>query len=153
MPGSKSHPVGVSIPNTLGILGEPSIHGKGCLTVAELVAQSSFKPIEKQIILFIISQQIRCECCMEKHAKSITDPALSQKMKQALETHRLLDAPHLDVLQDFLQEMIKNNGQISANKIQAFLKAGYSGKNLMELMTMLEINTISNYSDHLVVGA
>lgn len=152
MSDAKSHPAGVSIPHTLGILGEPTIGGKVCLTLSELVAQSSFNTVEKQIILYIISQKMRCDCCMGKHAKSIADPAISQTIKQALDTHRSLEDPRLEVLHRFLQEIIQNHGQVSAKTIQAFLKAGYSKKNLMDLVTMLEINTISNYSDHLVIG-
>ena len=55
----------------------------------------------------------------------------------------------LEALRDFTLLMLRNRGNASDAEITAFLDAGYTHRNMLEVVLGMAQKTISNYVNHL----
>ncbi len=63
--------------------------------------------------------------------------------------HFACQVPKLRALSTFTRTMFITRGRPSAEDVELFLKAGYSERQVLEIILALAVKTMSNYSNHL----
>ncbi|HEY1212224.1 MAG TPA: carboxymuconolactone decarboxylase family protein [Bryobacteraceae bacterium] len=112
--------------------------------------ESSFTPAEQELILLVISRVNECTYCMAAH--SMIALAVSKTPEQAVNAIRadgVIDDPKLHALADFTRVMVLSRGRPSDGDLGAFLAAGYTEQNVLEIILAIAVKTISNYTNHL----
>lgn len=71
-------------------------------------------------------------------------------MIEALRTNQPLNNPKLETFRQFVALLVEKRGWASEEDIATFLTAGYTPKNVLELVVGIGQKTISNYVNHLV---
>lgn len=138
-----------AVSDTSGLLGEPLIVAKDYLSLTELILQSDFQLIEQQLILFILSQEIKCDYCMLVHKDEIEVELMSDQIQAMRQEEKSFQNVRFFALHEFLQQLIVYKDLISTEAIQTFLNAGFTQKNAMELSMALSMKAISNYTKHI----
>lgn len=69
---------------------------------------------------------------------------------QAIREGEEIDDPKLRALAQFTGTMVVSRGNPTQSELDSFLSAGYSEKNVLEIVLAIGIKTFSNYSNHLL---
>ena len=106
-------------------------------------------PGEQQIVLLAASKENDCRYCTASHG------ALAQFFANvpgdailAIENGSPLSDPKLNALVNVTKQLVSRRGYVPRETINAFLEAGYSKDQLLEVLVGVGLKTISNYFDH-----
>ncbi len=113
-------------------------------------ALSGFSPAEQEVVLLAISRENGCTYCVAAHS------FLADKMSgvpaavtDAIRDGRPIPDARLAALHDFTRTMVVKRGLPDAADVGAFLAAGYSERQILEIVLAVAVKTISNYANHL----
>jgi uncharacterized peroxidase-related enzyme len=137
------------VPNLLATLA----HSPSALRVyftADLGFQhGTLTPGEQQIVLLAASKENACRYCTQSHSAlarffaNVPGDAII-----AIENDQPLSDPKLNALVNLTRQLVSHRGHAPRDTIDAFLAAGYSKDQLLEVLVGVGLKTISNYFDH-----
>jgi uncharacterized peroxidase-related enzyme len=110
---------------------------------------SGFTPAEQEVVFLTISHENGCEYCMAAHSmvgekmSGVPAPVLN-----ALRAGLPLPDARLRALSVFTRIMVAGRGKPAGRDLQAFLAAGFSERQVLEIILAIAVKTISNYSNH-----
>jgi uncharacterized peroxidase-related enzyme len=112
-------------------------------------ARSGFTPAEQEVIFLTISFENACDYCMAAHSfladtRSHVPPGVTEAIRNGTEVP---DA-RLRALSEFTRAMLLSRGRPTAEEASSFLAAGYSERQILEIILAISIKTISNYTNH-----
>lgn len=111
---------------------------------------SNFSAKEQQIIFLTISYENGCEYCLAAHATVANFSArLEHEITDAICNDTEIPEKKYQVLAEFTREMLWSRGRPSTEKANEFLAAGYTEKQIMDIILAISLKTISNYTNHL----
>ncbi|MGC8485978.1 MAG: carboxymuconolactone decarboxylase family protein [Candidatus Baltobacteraceae bacterium] len=112
--------------------------------------ESGFSPAEQEVVFLVISYENGCDYCMAAHSTiADTQSRLAPEVTDALRSGKPLPDAKLDALAVFTRTMFSKRGRPSQEDVSAFLKAGYSEKQVLDVILALATKTLSNYSNHI----
>lgn len=138
------------IPNLYGMMAESPELLKAYRQMADLFDATSLSPVEKNIVWLTVSYNNSCHYCMAIHSMVGKMYKLPEEMIEALRTNQPLNNVKLETFRQFVALLVEKRGWASEEDIATFLAAGYTPKNVLELVVGLGQKTISNYVNHLV---
>jgi len=112
--------------------------------------QSSFTPVEQEVIFLAISHENGCNYCMGAH--SFVADNMSKVPTEVTDSIRnnvtVLDHK-LAALVQFVTTMVRKRGLPTNDDVEEFLSSGYSENKILEIILAISVKTISNYSNHI----
>ena len=137
------------LPNLLGTMaGAPSLL-KGYLALNELFSQTSLNPVEQQVVLLTVSRENECSYCVSAHSKIAGMHKVPENIIKALRDNTLLPDSKLETLSKFTQAVVSSKGWPQKSELDAFLQAGYSTQQVLEVVLGVGLKTLSNYTNHI----
>ena len=70
-------------------------------------------------------------------------------ISEALRDETPLPTAHLEALRTFTLEMVRQRGEVSEAQVQTFLDAGYTKRQVLEIVLGIAQKVMSNYTNHL----
>ncbi len=138
------------IPNLYGNLAEAPTALQGYFDLSAQFNQTSFTPVERQVALLAISTENNCEFCVAAHSVIARKVAkVPDAVVDALRAGTNLPDAHLNALAAFTRAVVRERGFVSASAIDAFLRAGYTRRQVLEVVLAVSMKTLSNYANHL----
>jgi len=137
------------IPNLYKIMAESPEVLKAYNQMNQLFMETSFSPVEKNIVWLTISHTNQCHYCTAIHSMVAQMFKLSEEMIEALRNGQPLQDTKLEALRKFTTLLVEKRGWASDDEVQVFMEAGYSQKNVLELIVGIGQKIISNYVNHL----
>lgn len=110
---------------------------------------TSFTDEEKTVVWQTINVENECQFCVPAHTSMAKAMKVSDAVSNALRDETPLPTAKLEALRDFVLLMVRNDGNVSDTEIATFLEAGYTHRNMLEVVLGLAQKTISNYVNHL----
>jgi uncharacterized peroxidase-related enzyme len=110
---------------------------------------SAFTPTEQEVVLLAISRFNGCTYCVAAHSAGADRARVPAEITDALRAGQPLPDAKLDALATFTTAMVATRGLPRRDDVQAFLDAGYSEADILQILLALAVKTISNYSNHL----
>lgn len=138
------------IPNLYGIMAESPEVLKAYTQMNQFFNETSLSPVENNIVWFSTSQSNSCHYCTAIHTMVAKMFKLPDDMIEALRNNQPLADIKLEALRQFTALLFEKRGWASDEEVDAFLAAGYTRKNILELIVGIGQKTISNYVNHLV---
>lgn len=137
-------------PNLIGVLAEAPAAAKGYAVVAEAFEASSLSPVEQQVVLLSVSFENACHYCMAAHSTVAGMVGMPEDVLEALRNGRKIERdPKLETLRATTRKLVEKRGWLEDSEVQAFLDAGYTQGQLLEVLVGVAQKTISNYTNHL----
>jgi len=137
------------VPNLAATMAESPALLNGFLALRGLYAQTEFTGGEVQVLSLTAAFENDCSWCMAFH----TAMALKEGVdRQAVDALRRGDPPadqRLAALSRFARAMVRNRGAVDAPTQQAFLAAGYSTRQALDVVMGLAFSLMANYAAHL----
>ena len=137
------------IPNLEGIAAEAPALLKGSMALWDLFESTSFTKTEQQIIYLTINYENSCNYCMAAHSGLAKAIGMSQENIEALRNGTLMPDIKLQALRHFTQQMVKTRGWVEDSEVEAFMKAGYSKQQVLEVILGIAIKIMHNYTNHI----
>lgn len=130
--------------NSPGLL-DTYLHGYGLLR-----AESSFTPVEQEVIFLTISRENGCHYCMAAHSfVADTMSKVPPEVTEAIRDHNPISDIRLAALNGFTVTLVKSRGLPARQDVEDFLAAGYSERHILDIILAIAVKTLSNYSNHL----
>lgn len=113
--------------------------------------ESGFTAAEQELIFLSIARFNECTYCVAAH--SFLAGAVSKTPEQAVQAVRNdfpIEDAKLAALSAFTQTMVSSRGKPTPDQLAAFLAAGYTESNVLEIILAIAVKTISNYANHVL---
>lgn len=137
------------VPNLLGTMAETPELLKAYLAVGALFDQTSFTPIERQIVMLATSYENDCEYCMGAHTAIASMQKVPDEIVQAVRDGRPIADPKLEALRRLTSAVVVSRGWPNEADIAAFHRAGYGHAQVLEVILGIGLKTFANYVNHI----
>jgi AhpD family alkylhydroperoxidase len=121
----------------------------GFLAVRGIYEGGTFTPGEVQVLSLTAAYENDCAWCMAFHTFMALNAGVSAESVEALRAGEPPVEPDLRALSDFARTMIRERGAVSERDLTAFLGAGYTQAQAMEVVLGMAFSLMANYAGHL----
>jgi uncharacterized peroxidase-related enzyme len=136
-------------PKLHGILAESPAALIGYDTLFGLVAGSSLSAIEQQVAYQAINVFHGCEYCTMGHTYLSRAAGMDEATVAALRADMAPADARLAALWNFARSVVETRGMSGDAAVDAFITAGFTRANVLDVVTIIATKTISNYTNHL----
>jgi uncharacterized peroxidase-related enzyme len=112
--------------------------------------ETAFTPCEQEVIFMVISRENGCEYCMGAHS-FIADnmSGVPEDVTNAIREGVTIGDHRLQALATFTKVLLNTRGLPTQDEVEGFKHAGYSERQILEIILAIAVKTLSNYSNHL----
>ncbi|MAS43440.1 MAG: carboxymuconolactone decarboxylase [Rhodobacteraceae bacterium] len=114
-----------------------------------LFQETSFTPTELNVVWLTINVEHACHYCVPAHTGIAKRMNVGDAVIEALRNETPLPDPKLEALRTFTLALVRQRGEMEDAQVQTFLDAGFTRKNVLEVVLGLSQKVISNYVNHL----
>ena len=137
------------IPNAMGILaGSPPVLNS-YLSLDAAVKECKLEADDIQVLILAVSHENACHYCMAAHSMQAQMANVDDSDLKKLRAGEALDNPRHNALANFGRAMIQKRGWVGQDDVQAFLNAGFTKANIMDVVLVVAMKTITNYTNHI----
>lgn len=138
------------VPHLLGVLANAPVALEAYQTLTAINARGSLSAEEREVVQIAAAVGNDCGFCVAGHTRIVTAKlAMDSADLEGLRTGGGLATPRLDALASFTREVIHHRGQVSDAALQAFLAAGFSQGQALEVVLGVSLATLCNYANNL----
>jgi uncharacterized peroxidase-related enzyme len=138
------------VPTLHGTLAESPEALEAYTTLFALVGRFTLAPAEQQVGFLAVSVMHGCEYCVAGHTHLARSVAMPEPTLQALRRRQpIADSPRHQALRIFCEAVVRERGLAGDAAVDAFIAAGFTRRNVLEVVTIIATKTISNYTNHL----
>jgi AhpD family alkylhydroperoxidase len=137
------------VPTLHGTLAESAPVLDAYQTLFALGQKTGFTPAEQQLIYIAISVYHECEYCVAGHTYLARMSKLEEAAIQSLRNGTPIADARLQALRVFVEGVVRERGFVGDHAVDAFMAAGYTKANVIEVMLFIATKTISNYVNHI----
>lgn len=118
-------------------------------TIHELFVNSSFDKDEITVVWQTVNVENACHYCVPAHTGIAKSMGVDDAITNALRDQTPLPNAKLEALRDFTLKLVRDRGQVDDASVQAFLDAGFTKRNILEVILGYSQKVMSNYTNHL----
>lgn len=138
------------VPKLHGHLAESPLALTAYDTLFGLVAaHSTLSPIEQQVAYLAINVMHQCEYCTAGHTYLSRSVNMDEAAIAALRNEAPIPDAKLQALRVFTEAVVRERGFVSDAATAAFVAAGFTKAQVLEVVTIAATKTLSNYTNHL----
>jgi len=137
------------VPNLAATMAESPALLNGFLALRHLYAQTGFTGGEVQVLSLTAAVENDCAWCVAFHTAMALKECVDREALDALRRGDAPAHPRLGALSGFARVMIRNRGPVDPATHQAFLAAGYSPQQALDVVMGLAVSLMANYAGHL----
>ncbi|MFM2623813.1 carboxymuconolactone decarboxylase family protein [Vibrio owensii] len=138
------------LPNLHAVLAEAPATYKAYNKTFELfMKNTTLSPLEQQVVFMTSNFENNCHYCIPGHTWMMKAGKMPDEVIEALREGTPIPDAKLQALHDFTKELLDNRGHIGDDRLQAFLDAGFTQRQALEVLTGLAAKLISNFTNAL----
>tara|TARA_B100000676_G_scaffold16050_1_gene14277 strand:+ start:386 stop:961 length:576 start_codon:yes stop_codon:yes gene_type:complete len=132
-----------------GMLAESPEALRGYKALSDAFDDTTLSDDEKTVVWQTINVEHECHYCVPAHTFMAKAMKVSDELNDALRDETPLPDARLETLRDFTLILVRNRGHATDPEIKAFLDAGYTRRNILEIVLGISEKVLSNYVNHL----
>lgn len=138
------------LPKLQATLAESPVALKAYDDLFGLVAsEASLSPAEQQVVYQAINVFHGCEYCTAGHTFLSRKAGVPEDAIQALRNRTPIADARLEALRSFAEQVALTRGFAGDAAVEAFIAAGFTRAQVLEVVTIIATKVISNYTNHL----
>ena len=137
------------IPGLYAVLAESPEALKAYVELGKIFGQSSLSDEEKTVVWQTINVEHECKFCVPAHTLVAKLMKVDEAITNALRDKTLLPNEKLEKLREFTLILVRNRGKASEEEVSAFIEAGFTRKNILEVIIGISQKVLSNYTNYL----
>lgn len=111
--------------------------------------QTSFDKDELTVIWQAINVEHECRYCVPAHTGIAKMMKVDDAITEALRNETSLPNERLEALRSFTLAVVRDRGNVDKDAVQAFLDAGFTKRQVLEVILGVSQKIMSNYTNHL----
>lgn len=137
-------------PNLYAVFAESPVAISTYLYVSgQLKEHGALTPEEQQIVMLAVSEANGCDYCVAAHSMMAAMNRVPEETIRELREGKEPACPKQAALVRFAKAVIEHRGWVPENEQEAFLAAGYGTRHVLDVLSILALKTLSNYTNHL----
>lgn len=116
----------------------------------DLFSKSTLTPHEQQVVYLTSNFENNCHYCMAGHSTLAKMIGMDAGVIAALRAGTPLSDAKLEALHRFATIVVRERGFVPDADVDAFLAAGYTRQNVLEVILGVATKVMSNYTNHIV---
>ncbi|MBS8262115.1 carboxymuconolactone decarboxylase family protein [Roseibium polysiphoniae] len=137
------------IPGLHAVMAEAPSLLEAYQQVHELFANSSFNDDELTVVWQTVNVENECHYCVPAHTGIAKSMGVDDAITNALRDQTPLPNARLEALREFTLKLVRDRGNVDDKAVQAFLDAGFTKRNILEVVLGYSQKVMSNYTNHL----
>ena len=137
------------VPNLHAVMAEAPGLLEGYQRLHQLFLDSSFNDEETTVVWQTINVEHECHYCVPAHTGIAKSMKVDDAITDALRDETPLPTAKLEALRDFTLSVVRDRGNVNDDAVQAFLDAGFTKRQVLEVVLATAQKVMSNYTNHL----
>jgi uncharacterized peroxidase-related enzyme len=136
------------VPNLYGVMAAAPPLLEAYQALGSLFEKTSLTTTERQIVMLATSYENGCEYCVAAHSAIAGMQQVPAAVVEALRTGQAIADPKLEALRRFTAAVAATRARPSEADTAAFVAAGYTPAQILEVILGVGMKTLSNYTNH-----
>lgn len=137
------------IPNLHAVMAEAPGLLEGYQRLHQLFTETSFNADEQTVVWQSINVEHSCHYCVPAHTGIAKQMKVDDEITEALRNETPLPTAKLEALREFTLSVVRERGEVGDSAVRQFLDAGYTQRQVLEVVLGVAQKTMSNYVNHL----
>lgn len=138
------------VPNLHRVLAESPAAHEAFITLNKLTTtKTTLSPVEIQVVLMTSNFHNRCHYCMAGHSMIMGMMKVPQDIISALREGEPIADTRLEALRTFARQLLEQRGHVGDDAVKAFLAAGFTKSQALDVLVCLSAKLISNFTNAL----
>ena len=137
------------VPNLHAVMAEAPGLLEGYQRLHQLFLDSSFDDEETTVVWQTINVEHACHYCVPAHTGIAKSMKVDDAITDALRDETPLPTAKLEALRDFTLSVVRDRGNVNDDTVQTFLNAGFTKRQVLEVVLATAQKVMSNYTNHL----
>lgn len=137
------------LPNLFAYMAEAPVTIEAYLALNELIGKSSLTPAQAQAALLAVSVENDCNFCSVAHRALGKKAGVDTQTIEAILANSEIENAKDRALVHLTQTIVRQRGWVPEETLQTFFAAGFTKQQVFEVILVVTIKTLSNYSNHL----
>ncbi|MCF8481361.1 MAG: carboxymuconolactone decarboxylase family protein [Rhodospirillum sp.] len=138
------------IPGLHATMAEAPALLEGYKVLHKLFAEeTSFDKDELTVVWQTINVEHECHYCVPAHTGIAKMMKVDDAISEALRNETPLPNAHLEALRTFTLRVVRGRGDVTDAEVEAFLEAGFTNRQILEVVLGVAQKVMSNYTNHL----
>ncbi len=133
------------IPNLYATFAESPAVLEGYLALSANLDKGALSGVERQLAEIAVSTENQCTYCVAAHSTIAWMFKARPEIVTAVRTGAPVPDAKIDALVTFTRAVVRNKGVAPEMAVAAFLAAGYSKAQLLEVVGHVGLKTLANY--------
>ncbi|NQY80783.1 MAG: carboxymuconolactone decarboxylase family protein [Candidatus Caenarcaniphilales bacterium] len=142
------------IPNLTKLMSaSPALLNSYWETQLNILEQGSLSAEEVNIVETVIAHENKCQYCVAGHTAFSKNPIFKNKEEdiEAIRNDKAFTDEKLNSLRDFSLAVLKHKGRVSDEEFEAFIKAGYTRAQALDIVTCIAAKVMSNFANQIAL--
>jgi AhpD family alkylhydroperoxidase len=136
------------VPNLAAAMAESPALLEGFATLRAIFQSGTFSPVEREVLSLTNAVENGCNYCRAIHSTFALKVGAPDDVVRRLRAGASPSDPKLKALVDFGRAVVRDRGHVPPETFQAFLDAGYTKAQALEVLLGLATSIIANYAGH-----
>jgi alkylhydroperoxidase family enzyme len=132
-------------PNLIAVMAEAPEVLAGYKELFKRFSQTSLSPLEQHLVMMVVNVENNCDYCVPWHTFMMVGADMPAQVIEGLRNNTLLGDDKLEALRTFTRELVLQRGEVGDDRLQAFLAAGYTQQQALEVIMGVAVKVMSNY--------
>lgn len=138
------------IPNLQANMAESPQLLAGYSQLWDLFSKTSLSTTEQQVVYLTTNFENECHYCMAGHTMLARMQKIDPAIVAAIRNGTPIGDARLEALHNFVGTVVRERGFAGDAAVEAFLAAGFTRQNVLEVVLGVGVKTLSNYTNHIV---
>lgn len=137
------------IPNLHAVMADSPQHLEAYQKLHELFQQTSLSVVEQTVVWMAINVEHACHYCVPAHTAIAHMQKVNAGLIESSRNGAPLEDEKLEALRRFTLKVVRQRGVVSEEDTNAFLAAGYTRRQILDVILGVAQKVMSNYVNHL----
>jgi len=137
------------VPNLFGYMAEAPYTIEAYSMLNEMIEKTDLTAAQRQVALLAVSHYNNCDFCRVAHRAFGKMNAAKAQTIAAIIGNETIEDPADKALVEMVIAIVDQRGWLDQTQIDSFISAGFNRRNIYDLILIVTIKTLSNYSNHL----
>lgn len=137
------------IPNLYGVMAESPQAYRAYQALSEQFRDSSLSADAQQVVWLTVSRHNGCAYCVAVHSTLAAAAKVDRGVIEAIRQDKPIEDPELEAVRRFTKTVVEQSGWVPEEDLDAFLAAGFSQRQVLDILTGVAMKTLSNYANHI----
>lgn len=136
------------IPNLHGVMAESPQALEAYQALSGIFAATSLTAEERNVVWLTLNVRHNCHYCVPAHTAIAKGEGVTDAIIEALRNETTLPDAKLEALRTFTLAVVDKRGEVSDADLSAFFAAGYTNRQVLDVITGVAHKVMSNYINH-----